>query len=154
MVWLCNLPARDMTERGWSISKRVLSVPSHSCPPVRWACHQEMSSAPPALSLHYCSRISWTRTNPSKTLVYLQKKVSTPMYLKNKFMDGVKFIPLDGVVIWVWRHLLKIFRQTQQPDTECWKLNVLVLFSYVICLKRPRVIDDVIITVWISIQPK
>jgi hypothetical protein len=35
-----------------------------------------------------------------------------------------------------------------------WKLNVLVLFPPVPCLKRPRVIGDVLIAVWIAIQTK
>jgi hypothetical protein len=59
-----------------------------------------------------------TDSNKSKqnARVYLSKKVSTLVYLQNKFMNGVKFvvkiIPLDGVVIGVGRQLLKMFTQT------------------------------------------
>jgi hypothetical protein len=158
MVRLCNMPAQDTTERGWSTSKRVLSALSHSRPPVRWACCQEMSSTPPAPSLHCCSGTSQTRINPSKTLVCTYKKVSNYVYLQNKFTDGVKFIvkivPSDSVIIGLERQLLKILTQTQEPDTKCQKLNVLVLFPPVPYLKWSWVIGDVIITVWIGIQPK
>jgi hypothetical protein len=54
-VQLCNL-IWDMNERGWSISKIVLLVPSLIYPSVRWSYHQEISSTPPTLSLHYCSK--------------------------------------------------------------------------------------------------
>jgi hypothetical protein len=73
-------------------------------------------------------------------------------------MNGVKFIvkiiPLDGVVIGVGRQLLKIFTQTRESNTKCREMSVLVLFPPILDLKRPRVIGDVVITVWISIQPK
>jgi hypothetical protein len=92
--------------------------------------------------------------NPSKTLMCTYKKVSTLVYLQNKFMDRVKIVPSNGVVIWVGRQLLKMLPQTRQPDIECRELNVLVLFPPIPCLKRQRVIGDVVITVWIDIQPK
>jgi hypothetical protein len=75
MVLLCNLPARDKTERGWSTRKIVLPAPSHSHPPVHWTCYQEMSSTPSAPSLHCCSGTSQTQTNPSKMLVCTYKKI-------------------------------------------------------------------------------
>jgi hypothetical protein len=73
-------------------------------------------------------------------------------------MDGVKFIvkiiSLDGLIIGVGGQLLKILSQTRDLDTKCRELNVFVLFPHVLCLKRPRIIDDVVITVWINIQLK
>jgi hypothetical protein len=86
------------------------------------------------------------------------KKISTLVYLQNKFTDGVKFlvkiIPSDGLVIGVRRQLLKIFSQTWELDTKCRELNVLILFSPIYYLKWPRAIGDVVITVWIDIQSK
>jgi hypothetical protein len=149
---------RDMTERGWSISKWVLPAPNHSRPLVRWACHQEISSTPLAPSRHYCSKISRTRTNSSKALVCTYKKISTSCVPTNKFTDGVKFvvkiIPSDGLVIGVGRQLLKMLSQTRETDIECWEPNVLVLFPSVPYLKWPWIIGDVVITIWIGIQPK
>jgi hypothetical protein len=77
------------------------------------------------------------------------------MYLQNKFMNGIKFvvkiIPLDGVVIGVGRQLLKMFTQTRESNTKYREMSVLVLFAPILDLKRPRVIGDVVITVWIGI---
>jgi hypothetical protein len=98
---LCNRLARDMTERGWSRNKRVLPAPSHSPPRVRWACRQEMTNKLPTPSLHCYSGTSRTRTNPKQNAcVYLQNKVSTHVYI-NKFIDWVKFVPSDSLVIWI-----------------------------------------------------
>jgi hypothetical protein len=69
-------------------------------------------------------------------------------------MDKVKFIPSDSIIIGLGRQLLKMLPQTRQPNTKYRELNALVLFSFVPCLKRPWVIGDVVITVWIGIQPK
>jgi hypothetical protein len=66
----------------------------------------------------------------------------------------VKIIPLDGVVIGVGRQLLKMFTQTRESNTKCREMSVLVLFPPILDLKRPQVIGDVVITIWISIQPK
>jgi hypothetical protein len=69
-----EVQARDMNERGWSTSKRVLHVPNRSRSPVHWAYHQESSSTPPAPSLYCCSRTSRTWKNLNKTLVCIYKK--------------------------------------------------------------------------------
>jgi hypothetical protein len=134
---LCNRSPRDMTERCWSTNKRVLSSPSHSLPGVRWACHQGMTNKLPALSLHYFSGTSWTRTNPSKMLVWIKKKyivgrshhLNKGATLENSFSN-------TRVRYWIWR-------------TKCTRS----LFS-VPCLKWPWVIGDVVVTIWIGIQPK
>jgi hypothetical protein len=111
---------------------------------------------------HRVCTVVWEHRRPEQIQVkrscVLTKKVSTPLYLQNKFTDGVKFIvkiiPSDGVVIGVRMQLLKMLPQTREPDIECRELNVLVLFPSVHCLKRLKVIGDVVITIWIGIQPK
>jgi hypothetical protein len=112
-----------MSKRGWSTSMRVLSAPRNSRLSIRWVCHHEMSSTSSAPSLHCCSGTSQTRTNSSKTLMCTYKKISTPVYLQNKFTDGVKFlvkiIPSDGLIIKVGRQLLKMLPQIWESNTEC-----------------------------------
>jgi hypothetical protein len=60
-------------------------------------------------------------TDPNKSKqnarVYLQKKVSTHMYIQNKFIEWVKFVPSDGPVIWIRRQLFKTLSQSREPDT-------------------------------------
>jgi hypothetical protein len=61
---------------------------------------------------------------------------------------------LDGLIIGVHMQFLKMLSQIRESDTKCQELNILILFSHVLCLKRSQIISDVLIAVWIVIQLK